>query len=962
MVKTEMNRERWLRVYAAVGALLTLAALPAVLWSSATVVEHPLNLALGATADGRARVIAAPGATGPAVVSEVRYSDGPWRPATRFDTLREGPGLPVGTRIAYRAEGPDGSGVVEGVVTRRPATREEQATTLAKAFPAGLLAMAALLFVVASSGARAMLASAALAGVAYVLGLSFLEANLTLVDSGAVRSALVILSRLFPFDLAYFLLFGLLDEFPSPLPPARWKHWTSALLFSVGVLRYVMTALGEVPGLLESRLPQSAQATWLGVGATLQFGLQAVVVLGLSILVRDQRRNYRRTQESASGRARASLAGWLLFIGIAPSLAALLVQAAGRIVTGRNLVPNVLMRLAFVPLFLVPLAVVWVSLSSEILPAKLLVRRAALFLLARRTARVGAFVPLAILVFFFWRHRDEPLSAILVAHPVVIGLAAAAVVVGLAWRESFQKAIERWLESSPPDADRIVSAVGDRARSAGSLDDLGAALSAELVKGFGVSDAALYVHEEGSSLYRAVGRDLPPIEADAPAVAALRTSRDGADLSKSGAAASTKASDRQARWAKATGLALLLPLSGSGGRLLGFLGVGPKRSEMAFEEGDRLALRAVAAAASLAVENLLLRSSGDAGPPSGPIERPVSSFVRASSDEIALWCPGCSRVFRATSGGLCEVDGNPLQTGDVPYVLAGRYLFERRLGAGGMGTVWGARDLTLGRSVAVKTLSRLSPGAAARFRREGRAAARFIHPNIATILTTETWRGVAVLVFEYLEGGTLAQRVKERPVAPGDAARWGALLAGALGAAHDGGVLHRDVKPSNIGFTADGTPKLLDFGLAAVFDDAEAHADPPGVVHGAADGLVLSVEKTVSRLTRSSAIVGTIPYLSPEAALGRTPTPDFDLWGLTLSLYEAVTGKNPFLAGSLAATLNRILSVPAPNARELRRDCPPALAAVLAHNLSPRLEERARSAAILRAEFQALSDRPGGAS
>ncbi len=116
----------------------------------------------------------------------------------------------------------------------------------------------------------------------------------------------------------------------------------------------------------------------------------------------------------------------------------------------------------------------------------------------------------------------------------------------------------------------------------------------------------------------------------------------------------------------------------------------------------------------------------------------------------------------------------------------------------------------------------------------------------------------------------------------------------------------------------------------------------------------------MSRLTRSSAIVGTIPYLSPEAALGRTPTPDFDLWGLTLSLFEAVTGTNPFLAGSLAATMNRILSVPAPNARELRRDCPPALAAVLAHNLSPRLEERARSAAVLRAEFQALVDRHGG--
>ena len=529
-----------------------------------------------------------------------------------------------------------------------------------------------------------MLAAAALAGVAYILGLDLLDSTLVLVPIAGARSGLVLTSRLFPFDLVFFLLFRLLDEFPSPLPASRWKAWTSRTLLALVAIRWAMTALGEAPGLLESRLTQPAQAAWLGLESTLQVALALLASGGMCVLLRDQMRHYRRVHESVSGQTKASLSGWLLLAGVTPALGCFVVQIAGRVATGRNLIPNIVMRLAFVPLFLVPLAVVWVSFSSEILPAKLLVRRAALFLLARRTARVGAFVPLAILVFYFWSHRAEPLSAILEAHPVLIGVAAAAAFLGLAWRESFQKAVGRWLESAPPDADRIVSAVGDRARSAASLDELGAALSSELQNGFGVSDAALYVHEQGSSLYRAVGRDLPPIEADAPAVAALRESRNAADVSKPGAAASTKVSDRQERWAKATGLSLLLPLSGSGGTLLGFLGVGPKKSEMAFEKGDRLALRAVASAASLAVENLLLRSSGDAGPASGPIDRPVSTFVRASSDEIALWCPGCSRVFRAMSGGLCEVDGSPLQTGDVPYVLAGRYLFERRLGAGGM--------------------------------------------------------------------------------------------------------------------------------------------------------------------------------------------------------------------------------------------------------------------------------------
>jgi serine/threonine protein kinase len=260
--------------------------------------------------------------------------------------------------------------------------------------------------------------------------------------------------------------------------------------------------------------------------------------------------------------------------------------------------------------------------------------------------------------------------------------------------------------------------------------------------------------------------------------------------------------------------------------------------------------------------------------------------------------------------------------------------------------------------VALKTLSRLSADAAARFRREARAAARFLHPNLATILTSETWCDVPVLVFECLEGGTLAHRLLAGPSSPQDVARWGVLLAGALAAAHEGGVLHRDVKPSNIGFTTDGTPKLLDFGLAAVFDDAEEPGSHAGGVPGGADAAHLSLDATVSRLTRSGAIVGTIPYLSPEAVLGRPATAGFDLWGLTLSLYEAVTGRNPFIGETALETLNHILSDRVPDPRDFRRDCPAALALVLTRNLARLAEERTRTAAVLRAEFLSVAGSP----
>jgi hypothetical protein len=956
-------RERLLRVFAVMGAVMTLAALPMALVSAGRVVEHPLTISRGATSSGTAMAIQAT-SSGPAPVTvrDVRYGSGSWRPAARLDSIRERGGLPVGTAVAYRFTRADGSaGTTEGVVRERPATATETFKRLAWILIAGGFAVAALVLTAGATGLRSLFVSAAMGGTSYLAGVALLNTTLVAIPSASARDVLVLLSRAFPFDATYFVLFRMLETFPATLPGSAWRRRAGRVLLGLCTACFVVTLIGEVPGLLEARLTQPMQALWLATQSFLRSLVTLIGGVAVVVLVLAQRRMYRRADLSADERRRSQLAGWALLAGTAPALAVVAVQAATRALTGELVIPEFVVVLTFLPLLIVPAVVVYLSLSPEIAPAKLLVRRAALFLLARRTVRALCFAPLAVLAFHLWRHRDEPLSALAVAHPVVIGAAAIGAVLGLAWRESFQRRMERWLESSPPDPDRIVSAVGDRARGATSLDDLAVALSAELKRGFGLTEAAIFVLDEGSGICRAAGRDLPSLEPDAPAVVAMRSRRAIVDLVVgAGVSGRQAAAERQSRWAEATGICLLVPLVGNGSGLIGFMGVGPKRNEMPFEESDRIGLRAVATAASLAVENLRLRSSS--GLRRGAESPGVAVSMVASAGELALWCPMCLRVFPSASGGLCSEDGTPLQTGDVPHVLAGRYLFERRLGAGGMGTVWRARDLSLGRTVAVKTLSRISADAATRFRREARAAARFLHPNLATILTSETWRGVPVLVFEYLEGGTLAQRLQSGPCLPHDVTRWGALLAGALHAAHEGGVLHRDVKPSNIGFTSDGTPKFLDFGLAAVFDDAEEQNVHGEGAPGAADGLPLSLEKTVSRLTRSGAIVGTIPYLSPEAVLGRPATASFDLWGLTLSLYEAVTGRNPFQSGTAHATLNRILSDRAPDPRELRRDCPPALAAVLTRNLSRMVEERARTAAVLRAEFLALSDLHGGAS
>src|SRR4029077_8507527 len=148
-----------------------------------------------------------------------------------------------------------------------------------------------------------------------------------------------------------------------------------------------------------------------------------------------------------------------------------------------------------------------------------------------------------------------------------------------------------------------------------------------------------------------------------------------------------------------------------------------------------------------------------------------------------------------------------LETALVPYVIPGRFRFERRLGVGGMGVVYRGADLALGRPVAVKTLRRVSPEDAMRLRREARTAAGVSHPHLAAVHGMESWQGMPMLILELMEGGTLAQRIERGPLDQREAVELGIAMASALDYLHGADILHRDIKPSNIGFSRTGVPK-----------------------------------------------------------------------------------------------------------------------------------------------------------
>jgi len=276
-----------------------------------------------------------------------------------------------------------------------------------------------------------------------------------------------------------------------------------------------------------------------------------------------------------------------------------------------------------------------------------------------------------------------------------------------------------------------------------------------------------------------------------------------------------------------------------------------------------------------------------------------------------------------------------------------------------MGVVYRAVDLTLGRTVAIKTLPKVAPEYSVRLRREARTMASLSHPNLALIFGAETWRGIPMLVFEFLEGGTLEDRLKSGMLDIREAIQLGVVLASVLERTHEAGILHCDIKPSNIGFTRQRVPKLLDFGLAHILNDFRiSRALPYGPSISSDETRELISTAAIHEATLFGPLAGTPCYLCPEALKGKPPSVSFDLWGLALVLYEAVTGLNVFKADSLIETLNKVKTCAVPDLRELRPDCSRDVAAFFADELSRDSRRRSATAVEFRLKLEDLSVRP----
>jgi serine/threonine-protein kinase len=595
-------------------------------------------------------------------------------------------------------------------------------------------------------------------------------------------------------------------------------------------------------------------------------------------------------------------------------------------------------------------------LVHRVLDVRLIARRALQYALARFSALALATVPLLALLVYLYQNREESLSRLFSGNRMLLLLAAAAVgTATLRYRRALLDFVDRKFFREQYDARQILTLLVERIRATGDAASLASLVAREVDLALHLEGISLLVLDQRSGMLADPRRKTPKLDASCPLALLIAGSSDplATDL-EDPRSPLAHLPEKDRHWLVDSGFKLIVPILARDGSLLGMIGLGQKKSGLPFLKEDRQLLHAIASSAAWVLELAQTHSTGHSTDPrrlrAAAAEEPEP--VQGSA-ELAKECVACGTLYPPFTV-FCLQCSRRLEVAHIPYVLPGKFRFEKRIGSGGMGVVYRGADLALGRPVAVKTLRRVSPEDAMRLRREARTAAAVSHRHLAPVYGMETWQGTPMLVMEMLDGGTLAHRIEKGRMEPLEMVELGIAVADALAQLHASDILHRDIKPSNIGFTRDNVPKLMDFGIArATFDlrrdhllglESEDELLPPTAVWN----------QSPTSLTVSQQLVGTLSYLSPEAINNETPSPSFDLWSLAIVLYECLLGRKIFSGGDPKQLMARIRLGRVPEFSQVLPGADPALEEFFRLALHKTLSRRPTTAIEMRRRLEGV--------
>jgi hypothetical protein len=652
------------------------------------------------------------------------------------------------------------------------------------------------------------------------------------------------------------VLFTFFATFPRPIVRGR-RAWLLVWAPMSAVLVLQLQFAGRVVYQPE-RTAAFADWTPLSVAVTTGYTIAALAILAFGYRSLTDRTERRRIRVLVVGSS----------VGLVSALPVVAGYWSADAALGYSVFASPLVAAGAMLALALPLTFAYAILRHRLFDVRLIVRLGLQYALGRRVLVSMAPGAVAIFLVDLWVHRQIPFADMLAARGWrYLALAALAGVARMR-RDDWLEALDRRFFRERFNAQRLLRGIGAEIKTAASLDAVASRLVSHIEAALHAEFVALVVRHPHEPFYQPVaaapgGARVEPLPASSKVVGLMQWLQRPIQLPQDDRALLLRQLPRgEIDALRRAHIELLVPIQITTGATEALFVMGPKRSEEPYSAEDEDLL--------MAIGDGLARLLAPA---------PAALPAREAFDE----CPACGTCYDF-GAGRCPADGATLTVASAGRLLAGRYRLDRRIGRGGMGTVYAALDTALERPVAAKLLREdlVAPHAAERFQSEARLAAGLVHPNVVTVHDIGVAAaGRAFFIMELLEGVTLREELRRVRRLP--SARVMHVLRGvsaAVDAAHRRQMIHRDLKPENVFLCrGDGVdiPKVLDFGLAKALE-----ASGGGV------------------LTTVGMIAGTPQYMAPEHLAGEEASPDWDLWAVAVLAFEMLTGALPIIAGARA--------------------------------------------------------------